>query len=254
MQLVLDDPEELGGLRQCRRVVGRHREDLAHPQIHPALAGPDVADTFQQLIKAVRHGGTGDGRVLQALVVQREALDQILAQALGGPAAELRAACGPNPIAHGQDGIEVVVGHPVVLAVGGSCQPMVDNWASASTTLGGVLGFETVEHGIGRLGIAAGMTGCDLGTQGFKLQLPTLFALLQQTPARPNHPAHIVEAPRLHLMADKVFEVTARGNTGRHDRSPHYPLMADSWRQADHCVKPIRLSRRGEHSRCSPSL
>ncbi|WP_228384578.1 hypothetical protein [Rhodocyclus gracilis] len=30
-------------------------------------------------------------------------------------------------VAHGKDGVELVVRHPVVLAIGGSCHPMVDN-------------------------------------------------------------------------------------------------------------------------------
>ena len=57
VQLVLDDLKEAGRLRRRRLVVGRHREDLPHPQVHPALAGADVADALQQLVEVVRHPG-----------------------------------------------------------------------------------------------------------------------------------------------------------------------------------------------------
>ncbi len=53
-------------------------------------------------------------------IVQREALHQVFAQALGSPAAELGAAWGANTVAHGQDGVEVVIDHPVVFAIGGN--------------------------------------------------------------------------------------------------------------------------------------
>lgn len=105
MQLVLDEAEELGGFRQRRRVVGRHRKDLANAPVHPALARPDVADALQQLVETVGRGRAGDRRILQVLVVQGEALDQILAQAFGGPAAKLRAAQRSNPVTHGHDGL-----------------------------------------------------------------------------------------------------------------------------------------------------
>jgi hypothetical protein len=86
-------------------------KNLAHPQIHPPLAGADVAYALQQLAKAVRHHGVAHRRVLQPLVVQREALHQVLAQPLGGPAAELGAARRAHPVAHGQDGVEAVELH-----------------------------------------------------------------------------------------------------------------------------------------------
>ena len=57
-----------------------------------------------------RSGTPGrDRRVLQPLVVQRESLDQILTQPLGGPAAELGAARRAYAVADSQDGVEVVV-------------------------------------------------------------------------------------------------------------------------------------------------
>src|SRR5690606_40498836 len=96
-QLVLDKAEELGGFRQRGRIVRCHRKYLAHSQVHPAFAGPDVADTFEQFVETVGNGGTGDGRILQAFVVQREALDQVLSQALCSPAAELGAARRAHP-------------------------------------------------------------------------------------------------------------------------------------------------------------
>lgn len=107
VQLVLRGLEKRLHLRILGIVVSRQSEDLPHPQIHPALAGPDVADAFQQLVEIVRHARSR--RVLQALVVHDEALDQILLQPGGGPLAELRASRGAHPVAHGENGFQVVV-------------------------------------------------------------------------------------------------------------------------------------------------
>lgn len=51
----------------------------------------------------------GPGRVLEPLVVHREALDQVLLEALGRPAAELGAAGGADAESDGEDNGEVVV-------------------------------------------------------------------------------------------------------------------------------------------------
>ncbi len=98
---------------------------------------------------------------------------------------------------------------------------------SDSPALRSILRFQAVEHGVGRLGLATGTPGCNLGTQGFNLQLPALLALFQQTQARANHLARIVEAPHPDLIADEFFEVTAQGNTGWHGCNPDYLLTTD---------------------------
>jgi hypothetical protein len=92
VELVLDHLEETRGLGQRRHVVRRHREDLAHAQVHPPLAGADVADAVEQFVEVVARGFVADGRVLQPLVVHHETLDEVLAQVRGGPLAKLRAA------------------------------------------------------------------------------------------------------------------------------------------------------------------
>ena len=94
----------LGGV-----VVGGEGKDLLDPQVHPALAGADVANPLQQLVKVVGYAGPLDGRVLEPLVVHRESLDQVLPQSLRRPAAELRAAWRANPVADGQNGIQAVM-------------------------------------------------------------------------------------------------------------------------------------------------
>ena len=48
-------------------------------------------------------------RILEPLVVHREALHQVLDEARGGPLAELRAAVAAHAVADGEDGVEVVV-------------------------------------------------------------------------------------------------------------------------------------------------
>jgi len=72
----------------------------------------------QQFVEVVRADGA---TALEALVVHREALDQVLAQPFGGPAPELGAAVGAHAVADGDDHVEVVEGNLVVLPVRGSC-------------------------------------------------------------------------------------------------------------------------------------
>jgi hypothetical protein len=127
VKFVLDDAKELRGFGQVRFVVGCKRKDFPHPQVHAALARADVTHSLQQFAKVVRRCHSGCGRVLQPLVVHREAFEQVLAQPLRRPTPELRAAHRTHPVTYGQNRLEVVVRHPVCLAVDGSCQPVVDN-------------------------------------------------------------------------------------------------------------------------------
>ena len=107
VQLVLHDLEY--GLSLCifRRVVRRQSKDVAHPQIHPLLAGANVANPLQQFVKIIRH--TWARRVFKPLVVHGEALEQILAQTFGGPLTELRTAPAAHAEADGKDGGEAVM-------------------------------------------------------------------------------------------------------------------------------------------------
>ena len=67
----------------------------------------DVPDAGQQFIEVVARR-----RPLEPLIVQGEALDEVLAQALRGPDAELGAAMGLDPVADGDDDVEVVSARP----------------------------------------------------------------------------------------------------------------------------------------------
>ncbi len=109
VKLVLDDLEEfdralLGGV-----VIGGEGKDLLDPQVHPALAGTDVANPLQQLVEVIGNAGPLDGRVLEPLVVHRESLDQVLPQPLRRPAAELRTARRAYSVADGQNCIQAVM-------------------------------------------------------------------------------------------------------------------------------------------------
>ena len=107
VQFVLHNLEH--GVRQCivRRIVRCQGEDVAHPQIHPLLAGTNVADALQQLIEEVRHIRTR--RIFKPLIVHGEALEQIFAQTLGGPLAKLRAAPAAHTETDGENGGKVVM-------------------------------------------------------------------------------------------------------------------------------------------------
>lgn len=98
-----------GGEENLRRlvalvVVAAQGKQVAHLLVEALLRGTDVPDARQHFIEVVRAAI----RVLQTLVVQHEALEQILLEHRGRPAAELHPARRAHPVAHGQDGVEVV--------------------------------------------------------------------------------------------------------------------------------------------------
>ena len=70
VQLVLDRLEEDLRLRLGGRIVGGQREDFPYAQIHPALAGADVADALQQLVEVIHLPLAR--RILEPLVVHGE--------------------------------------------------------------------------------------------------------------------------------------------------------------------------------------
>src|SRR5690606_20144973 len=72
------------------------------PVQHP-LAAANVADAIQQLTPV-----RAAAEVLELLVIHREALDQVLAQSLGGPDAEPRCDLALDAVADGDDQVEVV--------------------------------------------------------------------------------------------------------------------------------------------------
>ncbi len=87
-------------------------EDLA-PELF--FRGPDVADAGEEEIEVV-----AGFALLELIVVEDKALDEVVAELLGGPDAELDAAMRFYPVADGDDDIEGVVLDLVGFAVGGS--------------------------------------------------------------------------------------------------------------------------------------
>src|SRR5205823_6230140 len=79
----------------------------ADAQIHPPLAGANVANPLQQLIEIVRDARTE--RILQPLVVHGEALHQVFAKAGGSPLAELRSPRTADAVADSENGFQTVV-------------------------------------------------------------------------------------------------------------------------------------------------
>ena len=91
MQLVLNDAEKLQRFLGLGIVIRRQLVDIPDFLIKALFAGPDVPDPLQHLVKII---GTDIDTRLQAFIVHGKALDQILVQTLGGPAAELSAPDG----------------------------------------------------------------------------------------------------------------------------------------------------------------
>ena len=76
------------------------------------------AETFEQLIEVVP--AEQPLALLQALVVQHEPLDDELPERFRGPDAELRGLVAVDPVADGDDGVEIVVLSLVGFPISGS--------------------------------------------------------------------------------------------------------------------------------------
>src|SRR6185436_5057486 len=95
VQLVLDDLEELPRFGSGRVVVDRERIKIANLLVEALLGGPDLPDPLHELVEVV---GAERGSLLEPLVVEDEALDDVILEPLGGPATELRAPVRADPI------------------------------------------------------------------------------------------------------------------------------------------------------------
>ncbi len=93
VHLVLHRGEELLRERVVLVVVDARGVDVGDLLVESPLAGADVLDAAGQLVEVV----VADLRVLQALVVQHEALDDVLLELVRGPLAEAhgRPGCAP---------------------------------------------------------------------------------------------------------------------------------------------------------------
>ena len=106
MQLVLY--EGIEGL--CRLtifvvIIAALLEDIGYFLIGAALAGANFPDALQQLVKVVLAEGAA---VLHQLVVEDEALLNVLLQRLRRPLAEACGLLGVHAVTHGDDGVEVI--------------------------------------------------------------------------------------------------------------------------------------------------
>ncbi len=106
MHLVLHRLEEQQRRVGLRVVVDAGGVDVEHLPPEDSLAATDVADAGEQFLEVVAASGP-----LEPLVIHREALDEVFAQPLGRPDAELRAAKRADAVADGQYGVKVIVIH-----------------------------------------------------------------------------------------------------------------------------------------------
>ena len=107
MHLVLHSGEEqLGGFR-IRRVVYTRCVDIQHLLIKTSFRRADVADAIEKLIEIVSLSLARG--ILQPLIVNGEALCQILVQAADGPLAEVSASMAAHAKTYGQNRFEPIM-------------------------------------------------------------------------------------------------------------------------------------------------
>lgn len=102
-EFVLHLGEEQHGFLFAGLVVAAEREQVAHLLVKPFLRGPDLTDAGEEFVEVVPAAG-----ILEALVVDDEAFDQVFLEMGAGPLAELDATRGTHAVADGQNEIEAV--------------------------------------------------------------------------------------------------------------------------------------------------
>ena len=108
--------EQLSHLRP-RVVIHARLVNVANLPVKIPLRNPDFPDAPEQFVVILVFRAA----LLQPLVVQGKALDDVFAQTLGGPDAELRASMRLHPVADGNNDVQVVKPCLVLLAISGSC-------------------------------------------------------------------------------------------------------------------------------------
>lgn len=121
-QFVLHDFEKLDRLFSFRVVVDARRVDVLDLLVEHPFRKADFADALLQFVEIVHRLAR-----LHPFVVQCEALDEVFAQHLRRPDAELRALVRFHAVADRNNHVEVVVVRVVAFAVGGSCSEIPNN-------------------------------------------------------------------------------------------------------------------------------
>ena len=121
-QFVLHDFEELDRFFGFRVVVDARRINVLDLLVEDPFRKADFADALLQLVEIVHRLAR-----LHPFVVQREALDEVLAQHLRRPDAELRALVRFHAVADRNNHVEIIVVRVVAFAVGGSCSEIPNN-------------------------------------------------------------------------------------------------------------------------------
>ena len=100
-------------------------EDIRYLLPDAAFAGTDRADTLKQLTEVVVTKRSCS--LLEAFVIQREALGHILLQDAGCPDAELCRAAGIDAVADGDNRIQIVELSRIIFTICGSYRDFLGN-------------------------------------------------------------------------------------------------------------------------------
>ena len=104
VQLVLHHFEKSHRLGAFGVIVHASSVEVEDLTVHHLFGGTDVPDAVKKLLPIA-----AAAEILQALIIHGEALDHVLLQALGSPAAELRCNGGPDAIAQRDDHVQVII-------------------------------------------------------------------------------------------------------------------------------------------------
>ena len=104
MHLVLNGLEKVDADVKGRIIVHAGGVNIGDLPVKPLFRGADVLNSEEQFVKIVK----GQVRVFQTFIVQDKALDNEFPDMPDGPLPEARGHMGLYPIAHRDNGVEIV--------------------------------------------------------------------------------------------------------------------------------------------------
>ena len=106
MELILHSGKEISGNGRIFIVISRQRVNVGDFLVETPFTGANLPDTFKEFVKIVFAKAL---TLLEPFIIQHKPLNDKFIQGLGRPNAKLRSLIAVHPIAHGNNGVKIVI-------------------------------------------------------------------------------------------------------------------------------------------------